>query len=564
MFIYQVSIELCGWTAPLSFDLFSSQSRNLRRVLTRADRIVDLPKDYRLSTIGVEWIELERKKKKIPTTAAPTNMSKQQQKSPSKQQQQRDQKDKEGSSEKRGAKEDEEGPLQINFLSGNTEVTSGIIHLYRSQSRFDLKDIDVTTACIPNVPAHLASADLLEFFTLHQENILAMRLLRDAMPHRYIVLIKFQNSEKAKEFYNEYNKRPYNLMEPDICTVLFVEKIQFKVGEELKNQSPDYGLIELPTCPVCLERMDSSTTGVFSLSCNHTFHCNCLSKWHDSSCPVCRFGQNEHAGESSNECVECGEYESSLWMCLICGHIGCGRYHQGHAFQHYQNTHHPYAIEIGTQRVWDYIGDGYVHRLICNKSDGKLVELPSNSDTQRENANVEGSNSVSKDKIEAVAMEYGMLLKTQLESQRMYFQDLIAKKDEEAEAEKKKLEQEKQTILQEKKALETEAENLTREKKQFDKKLSVLSNKQTLLAKELEEERAMTKALIANQESMKKTNQEKDNRIRELEEQLKDVLFYLDAQAKVESSPMKDDIQNGQILIQEKEKEKDKKGKKKR
>lgn len=28
-----------------------------------------------------------------------------------------------------------------------------------------------------------------------------------------------------------------------------------------------------------------------------------------------------------------------------------------------------------TQRVWDYVGDNYVHRLIQSKTDGKLVEL---------------------------------------------------------------------------------------------------------------------------------------------------------------------------------------------
>lgn len=30
-----------------------------------------------------------------------------------------------------------------------------------------------------------------------------------------------------------------------------------------------------------------------------------------------------------------------------------------------------------TQRVWDYAGDNYVHRLIQSKTDGKLVELNS-------------------------------------------------------------------------------------------------------------------------------------------------------------------------------------------
>jgi hypothetical protein len=30
---------------------------------------------------------------------------------------------------------------------------------------------------------------------------------------------------------------------------------------------------------------------------------------------------------------------------------------------------------LESQRVWDYTGDGYVHRLIQNLVDGKLVEL---------------------------------------------------------------------------------------------------------------------------------------------------------------------------------------------
>lgn len=43
----------------------------------------------------------------------------------------------------------------------------------------------------------------------------------------------------------------------------------------------DGGLYELPTCPVCLERMDASVTGLLTILCQHTFHCYCLSKWGD-------------------------------------------------------------------------------------------------------------------------------------------------------------------------------------------------------------------------------------------------------------------------------------------
>lgn len=53
------------------------------------------------------------------------------------------------------------------------------------------------------------------------------------------------------------------------------------------------------------------------------------------------------------------------------------RYKEGHAIVHWKDTQHCYSLELETQRVWDYAGDNYVHRLIQSKTDGKLVELNS-------------------------------------------------------------------------------------------------------------------------------------------------------------------------------------------
>jgi len=32
-------------------------------------------------------------------------------------------------------------------------------------------------------------------------------------------------------------------------------------------------------------------------------------------------------------------------------------------------------MQLSNSRVWDYVGDNYVHRLVQNKEDGKLVEM---------------------------------------------------------------------------------------------------------------------------------------------------------------------------------------------
>ena len=49
-------------------------------------------------------------------------------------------------------------------------------------------------------------------------------------------------------------------------------------------------------------------------------------------------------------------------------------------------------MELGTNHVWDYAGDNYVHRLVQNKSDGKLVH-------------VEGQDEAREEKMDSIALE---------------------------------------------------------------------------------------------------------------------------------------------------------------
>jgi BRCA1-associated protein len=87
-------------------------------------------------------------------------------------------------------------------------------------------------------------------------------------------------------------------------------------------------------------------------------------------------------------------------------------------------------MDIATQHVWDYAGDGYVHRLIQNKGDGKLVDLPA-AVYSGKGKDVDGgmaafgADMVPREKMEAMGNEYTYLLTSQLDSQRLYFEEQL-------------------------------------------------------------------------------------------------------------------------------------------
>jgi BRCA1-associated protein len=198
------------------------------------------------------------------------------------------------------------------------------------------------------------------------------------------------------------------------CTITAAQYIQ-----------PPPGHVEVPRCPVCLERLDPQASGILTVLCNHSFHSDCLTSWGDSnSCPVCRYCRSvpDEPLSGCPDCVEGGAPPEALWMCLICGNIGCGRYDAQHSVHHQTQTGHNYAIELSSQRVWDYAGDCYVHRLISNKLDGKLVEL---DDPLRDEQADKLASAVGDSKRDGLAEEYEMLLTTTLEQQRLYYAEQL-------------------------------------------------------------------------------------------------------------------------------------------
>ena len=533
----------------------------------------------------------------------------------------------------RDAREVEWSPLEVSVeskephnlvdtISNSESITSNITNTQLQVSKHKLSLVDQsfppdsltaealhfgTVLCVLAVPSYITIQDYLLFVGPFRDCISHFRIIKDTLPNRYMVLMKFRDSKSAWEFYKSYVGLPFSSLEPEICHVVYIKDIEFKsqampsyafppmmddpsspifftssppVASKSSSLSPTHAiyssnlsivnagpggkgptpvaipdLIELPTCPVCLERMDASVTGLLTILCHHTFHCTCLSKWGDSSCPVCRYssmGTPILDAEDSNECLDCGTTEN-LWICLICGNIGCGRYQGRDAHQHFVRTNHVYSLELETQRVWDYIADGYVHRLIQNKADGKLVELPApgrgedNEATERH-----GKHLVTHEKLDAIGLEYSYLLTNQLESQRLFYEQQIAavqqsnlERFEVLSIRVCDLERDRNHYK------DFRIPELHKEKKTLDKKLRDATEKLHNLDKQYSEEREMSSMLLLNQSALQANLVEKEAEVVELKDQVRDLMFFLEANQRVEASPMKDEFRSGTIVMDE-------------
>ncbi|XP_034952400.1 BRCA1-associated protein [Chelonus insularis] len=442
---------------------------------------------------------------------------------------------------------------QITFISGNpfVEVTKGILHLFKEDERTELHHAADRshTLCILAVPATMTCHDLLTFTAACHQDIQHFRILRDNNPNQYMALITMRSSAAALQFYETFNGAPYNSLEPDvICHMFFVSRV-----EVADNGMSLAGHTELPSCPVCLERMDESVDGILTILCNHTFHSSCLVKWGDISCPVCRYAQTPEPLEDSH-CMECVADTSNdaLWICLICGHIGCSRYHQGHAFEHYRETHHCYAMQLGNNRVWDYVGDNFVHRLLQDK-DGKMVE--GHEPSKGEGAAVD-------EKVDAVQLEFTYLLTSQLETQREYFEDRLNRIEQRSASEISELREKLNLISEENSMIKDKLIVLNREKQTLEKKFQSVNSKLSQAQNELTEEKELRRALEQNQLSWQSKYKQlqdeftqyknnKEGEVKDMKEQIRDLMFFLEAQKQIENSAEKDEIAAGTIIVPE-------------
>ena len=144
----------------------------------------------------------------------------------------------------------------ISFVSGNpfVEVTKGILHLYKENTTTSLEEgvLRSQMICMLGVPAKHKTPDLLQFTAPCHSELEMMRVIQyKDVPNQYMVLLRFRCQAAADEFYQAFNGLPYNSFEPEVCSLVYISKV------ETCKESEFYPLsnhTELPVCSICLER----------------------------------------------------------------------------------------------------------------------------------------------------------------------------------------------------------------------------------------------------------------------------------------------------------------------
>ncbi|KAH9638770.1 hypothetical protein HF086_002010 [Spodoptera exigua] len=401
----------------------------------------------------------------------------------------------------------------ISFFCGNplVEVTKGVLHLYKENEMKEAEE--AKTLCLLSVPGALGAPDLLAFAAACQQDIAHVRVLRDGSPDHYMALFTFRTSDAAREFHETFDGVPYSSLEPNaLCHMAWVSRVEWA-----RDGTPPPSHTELPTCPVCLERMDESVAGVLSVQCAHAFHAECLVRWRDARCPVCRCAQTpEPRGQA---------------VCFQCERAAL-------AAKHFLASNHTYALQLGSNRVWDY--------AVQNKADGKLVAAEGGFTSE--------DSACGGEKLDSAQLEFTYILTQQLDSQRMFYEEKMNKLEAEHISECEKLRFRATEAEASSSKLSEQVATLTKENKNLERKLQQVTNKLSVLQNELSEERGLAAALANSQAEWQARAKLKEEtfvkEVSELKEQLRDMMFFVEARGQLQQANVsQDELAAAQVSV---------------
>lgn len=187
-----------------------------------------------------------------------------------------------------------------------------------------------------------------------------------------------------------------------------------------------------------------------------------------------------------------------------------------------------------------------MHRLVANEADGKIVELP-----EKTGADSLKPGSSDFDKVDEVGFEYSQLLISQLASQREYYESLLNERSAPKSRRGSAL-----PDINAPSEMDKKVEELSKQVSQLTtdiipalkKKIKTKDEKITTLAHDLNSANMINDGLSSKVEFLSKENEEIKATNVDLQDQVKDLMFFLEGREKFKDLPQ--DVKDGTIVIQ--------------
>eukprot|EP00760_Papus_ankaliazontas_P004693 PhM_4_TR12029/c0_g4_i1/m.48462/K10632/BRAP; BRCA1-associated protein len=300
----------------------------------------------------------------------------------------------------------------VTFTYFQQGVAGGPSRENNNKFSLELSTEPTHTIVLRDIPNFLTPQEAMRLLSLDHENsgVSHVALILTMKPATYALLVRVNTKTAAQAFHADFNLKPLSSLGSDVlfvsycCDAAATTSLLPHCMEEIEGSS----------CPVCLEPLISSA--VVTSDCVHHLHLKCFLSLPEPNCPLCRHSITD----VRTTCENCPA-TAALWMCLVCGFVGCGEDAAHHAHDHYELTKHTYAVELGTQKVWDFASRGYVHRVLATM-DGDDVEPRGGEETfGAEKKRLALDSARRESSSDAIAMRYSRLLESQLLQQQRFY-----------------------------------------------------------------------------------------------------------------------------------------------
>ena len=126
-----------------------------------------------------------------------------------------------------------------------------------------------SVVCVIGVPSAMSVADFCRFAagaadSLRSTRVVAPARARDGEVTRssYDALLEFEDRDAADVFVDNYHGRRLMSGRAETCVALYVASVEFEDGDGSRTISASDARTEVPTCPVCLDRLDAEVSGM--------------------------------------------------------------------------------------------------------------------------------------------------------------------------------------------------------------------------------------------------------------------------------------------------------------